>query len=280
MHWRVSRRLWNQHRELGVAGSMVDFGDRVPEEAIFAGGKHGDEMHNFYSHDYHRTYSTVFREKRGDDFILIGRAAAPGTQKWVAQFGGDHSANFEGLQSVLTGALNLCSCGFSTWGSDLGGFLGWPEPAVYMRWTQFACFSPLMRCHGRTPREPWNYGDDAITNYKYFAWVRENLLDYIYDAAIHANRTGIPMMRPMALAYPNEPSLAGVQDEYMFGDDLLVAPVLTENNFKTIRLPSGKWTSLWTGEVINGPTNFIGLVPLNIIPVYIGQGAVLPVELK
>ncbi len=276
----LSRRWWKQRLELGVAGSMVDFGDRVPEEAIFTDGKRGDEMHNFYSYDYQKTYSTVFREKHGDDFILIGRAAAPGTQKWVAQFAGDHSANFEGLQGVLTGALNLSSCGFSTWGSDLGGFLGWPEPAVYMRWTQFACFSPLMRCHGRTPREPWNYRNEALANYKYFAWVRENLLDYIYDAAVYASQHGIPVMRPMAVAYPDKPSLADVQDEYMFGEDLLVAPVVTENNSRKISFPAGKWTSLWTGEAINGPTNFIIFVPLSRIPVYVRQGAVLPVELS
>jgi alpha-D-xyloside xylohydrolase len=149
-----------------------------------------------------------------------------------------------------------------------------------MRWTQFACFSPLMRCHGRTPREPWNYGNEALANYKYFAWVRENLLDYIYDAAVYASQYGIPVMRPMAVAYPDKPSLADVQDEYMFGEDLLVAPVITENNSRKISFPAGKWTSLWTGEAINGPTNLISFVPLSRIPVYVRQGAVLPVELS
>jgi alpha-glucosidase (family GH31 glycosyl hydrolase) len=274
------RRWWRNRLNVGVAGSMVDFGDRVPEEATFYDGRLGNEMHDCYAYDYHRTCNEVFREKRGDDFILFGRSAAPGDQEWVAQFAGDHPSNFAGLQSVLTGALNLCACGFSTWGSDLGGFLGWPEPAVYMRWTEFGCFSPLMRCHGRTPREPWDYGDAAVANYKFYAWVRENLLDYIYNSAAEAHETGIPMMRSMAMAYPDDFPSGTNGGEYMFGRDLLVAPVVTENNNKTITLPSGAWTDLWTGRTLRGPGTFTTNVPLDVIPVYLKPGAIVPVCLN
>lgn len=276
----LSRRWWQRRLDLGVAGSMVDFGDRVPEEAIFHDGRRGDEMHNFYAYDYQRTYSEVFREKRGDDFILFGRAAAPGTQKFAAQFAGDHPANFAGLKSVLTGALNLSACGFSTWGSDLGGFLGWPEPAVYMRWTEFACFCPLMRSHGRTPREPWYFGPDAVKTYTRYARIREKLVDYIYDSARRAHKTGMPLMRSMAVAFPGEPSLADVDDQYMFGPDLLVAPVVTEDNWRTIRFPSGKWTSLWDGSTIAGPATVKIEVPLDSIPVYVRPGASSPSKFR
>jgi alpha-glucosidase (family GH31 glycosyl hydrolase) len=276
----LARRWWKHRLDIGVAGSMVDFGDRVPEEAVFYDGKHGDEMHDFYAYDYQKTYSEVFREKRGDDYILFARAAAPGTQKFICQFGGDHPANFAGLRSLLTGALNLSACGFSTWGSDLGGFLGWPEPGTYMRWTQFACFSPLMRCHGRTPREPWNFGAAAITNYRQYAWVRENLLDYIYDSARQSHETGIPMMRSMAVAFPDELSLAAVEDQYMFGQDLLVAPMVSDGNWRTIHFPRGAWTSLWGGAAINGPASVDTFVPSDVIPVYLRAGAVVPVELN
>lgn len=276
----LSRRWWRYRLSLGVAGSMVDFGDRVPEEAVFYDGKRGAEMHNFYAYDYHRTYSETFREKRGEDYILFARAAAPGTQKWIAQFAGDHPANFAGLRGVLTGALNLSACGFSIWGSDLGGFLGWPEPAVYMRWTQFGCFSPLMRCHGRTPREPWYYGTNAVINYKFYTWVRENLLDYIYDSALGSGATGMPMMRSLAVAYPGDAPAAAVSDEYLFGNDLLVAPVLTDDDLRTITFPPGRWTSLWTGETVAGPAVVTTNVPLSAIPVYLKTGAVVPVQLN
>jgi alpha-glucosidase (family GH31 glycosyl hydrolase) len=276
----LCRRWWNRRLTLGVAGSMVDFGDRVPEQAAFYDGRSGAEMHNFYAYDYHRTYSQVFHERRDQDYILFGRAAAPGTQKWVAQFSGDHPSNFGGLQAVLTGALSLCACGFSTWGSDMGGFLGWPEPEVYIRWTQFACFSPLMRSHGRTPREPWNYGEAAIANYKRYAWLRENLLGYVYGAAIQANQTGIPIMRSMAVAYPRDPSLAALGDQYMFGRDLLVAPILSEGGCRPVCLPPGAWTSLWTGKTELGLATIRTCAALDTIPVYLRQGALVPVNLN
>ncbi len=276
----LCRRWWKSRLDMGLAGSMVDFGDRVPEEAIFYDGRKGDEMHNCYAYDYQKTYHEVFRERRGDDFILFGRAAAPGTQQWAAQFAGDHPANFSGLQAVLTGALNLSACGFSFWGSDLGGFLGWPEPAVYIRWTQFACFSPLMRSHGRTPREPWEYGDAALANYKRYAWVRENLLDYIYNAAIISHKTGLPLMRSMAVAYPHEPSLAGAGDQYLFGDEMLVAPIITEIDSRTISFPAGRWTSLWDGRTITGPDKIQVPASRDEIPVYLKEGAIVPVRLN
>ncbi len=259
---------------------MVDFGDRVPEEALFFNQQRGEELHNFYAYDYHRTYQEVFREKRGEDFILFGRAAAPGTQRWVAgRQWGDHPANFRGLQDVLRGALNLSACGFSTWGSDLGGFLGWPEPEVYMRWTQFACFSPLMRAHGRTPREPWEYGESAVSNYKRYAWLRENLLDYIYQSAMTAHQTGVPLMRSMAVAFPREHALAGIDDQYLFGPGLLVAPVVSEGTERTIVFPPGKWTSLWDGTVTAGLSRRKVQVPLDQIPVFLRSGVVVPVQL-
>jgi len=276
----VSKRWWKLRLDLGVAGSMVDFGDRVPEDALFYDGRKGEEMHNFYSYDYQRTYSEVFRDRRGDDFILFGRAAAPGTQKFAGQFAGDVRANFVGLSGGMKGGLNLSACGFSTWGSDLGGFRGWAEPEVYIRWTQFACFSPLMRCHGRTPREPWNYSEKAVSNYKHYTWVRENLLNYIYNAAKIAHTTGIPMMRSMPIAFPGQEALAGIDDQYMFGKDLLIAPVVSDSYTRTISFPAGKWTDLWSGKVLSGSTTIEYNAPIETIPVFIKEGAAIPVRLN
>ena len=276
----LCRRALKHDLDLGVAGSMADYGDMVPDGAVFYDGKHGDEMHNFYYYDYQRTVSDVFREKRGDDFILYGRGATPGTQKWVGQFAGDHPSNFYGLKAVLTGALNLCACGFSNWGSDIGGYFGLPEPAVYMRWVQFGCFSPLMRPHGKAPRDPWYYGEAAVASYKFDAWVRENLLNYIYNAAVVAHESGIPIMRSMAVAFPHELQMTSVRDQYMFGPDLLVAPVITEDNLRTIAFPSGVWTSLWDGKTVSGPANIKIRVPLDEIPVYLKPGAVVLVQLS
>jgi alpha-glucosidase (family GH31 glycosyl hydrolase) len=276
----LCRRALREALDLGEAGSMVDYGDLVPDDAVFYDGQGGAEMHNFYYYDYQRTVSEVFREKRGDDFILYGRGAAPGTQRWVGQFAGDHPANFNGLKHVLTGALNLCACGYSNWGSDLGGYFGFPQPAVYMRWFQFGCFSPLMRPHGTAPRDPWFFGEAAVTNYKFLAWTRENILNYTYNAAAIAHETGISIMRSMPVSFPNEAETAAVPDQYMFGPDLLVAPVLNEDTFRTVVFPSGVWTSLWDGKTVSGPTAVKVSAPLDFIPVYLRPGAVVPVQLN
>ncbi len=276
----LCRRALREALDLGEAGSMVDFGDMVPDDATFYDGQHGAEMHNFYYYDYHRTISQVFQEKRGNDFVLYGRGAAPGTQRWVGQFAGDHPANFIGLKHVLTGALNLCTCGYSNWGSDLGGYFGYPQPAVYMRWFQFGCFSPWMRPHGTAPREPWYFSDAAVTNYKFLAWTRENILNYTYNAAVIAHDTGTPIMRSMPLAFPGEKDVACTPEQYMFGPELLVAPVVTEDTFKVITFPSGIWTSLWDGTTVKGPITLKVDAPLDTIPVYLAPGAVMPVRLS
>lgn len=276
----LCRRALRQALDLGEAGSMVDYGDLVPDDAQFYDGRRGAEMHNFYYYDYQRTVSEIFSEKRGDDFILYARGAAPGTQRWVGQFAGDHPANFNGLRHVLTGALNLCACGYSNWGSDLGGYFGFPQPSVYMRWFQFGCFSPLMRPHGTAPRDPWYFGDAAVANYKFLAWTRENLVNYTWNAAAIAHESGLSIMRSMPVAFPGEPRMAGVGDQYMFGPGLLVAPVLDEETSRTVVFPSGAWTSLWDGKTIRGPAGVKVDAPLDTIPVYLRPGAVVPVELS
>jgi alpha-glucosidase (family GH31 glycosyl hydrolase) len=236
-------------------------------------------MHNFYCYDYHRVVSEVFREHRGNNFILYARGAAPGTQRWLGQFAGDHPSTFEGLRHVLTGALNLCACGYSTWGSDIGGYFGFPQPAVYMRWVQFGCFSPLMRPHGVAPREPWHFGEAATRNYKVLAWTRENLLDYIHNAAVLAQQAGLPIMRSMPVAFPSQPQLAALSDQYMFGPDLLIAPVVEEGVARNVTFPPGGWTNIWDGNTFAGPVVRNIVAPLDTIPVYMRPGAAFPVRL-
>jgi alpha-glucosidase (family GH31 glycosyl hydrolase) len=152
---------------------------------------------------------------------------------------------------------------------DVGGYDGKPDEEVYVRWVEYGTFSPLMRFHGNQPREPWYYSDFAVGTYKKYAWLRENLVPYLYGSAQDTHAQGIPLMRPL-------PSVA--TDEYMFGDDLLVAPVHTPGEHRTINLPNGQWTSLWTGLLVaDGKRNIS--VPLDEIPVYLRAGALIPVDI-
>jgi alpha-glucosidase (family GH31 glycosyl hydrolase) len=272
------RAYWQRYFDLGIAGTMVDFGDLVPEDALFYDGRRGDEMHNFYAYDYHRLYRQVFAERRGDDQVLFSRSAAPGSQRWLGQFAGDHQPNFVGLTAALRGGLNLSACGFSTWGCDIGGYLGWPDPETYIRWVEWGCFSPIMRCHGTEPREPWEYGEEAVRVYAFYARLRMNLLPYLTAAALAAHTTGVPMMRLPQLL-DDDPLLADCDDAYLLGRDLLVAPVHAAARERTVRFPRGRWTDFWTGEIIDGSTERVVDAPLDRIPVYLRAGAVVPVQL-
>lgn len=272
-------RFWEPRFELGVSGTMVDFGDMVPEDAVFYNGKRGSEMHNFYAHSYHQVYARVFKEKRGQDYVQIGRSACAGDQKSICYFAGDHQANFLGMRASLRGGLNAAACGLSTWGVDAGGYAGWPDPEVYIRWTEWATFCPLMRFHGTTPREPWEYGDEAVHIYKKCAWLRENLLPYIEHSAQEAHEAGCSIMRPMPLAFPHCSNLANCDDQYLFGPDLLIAPVLNRGESRKVVLPPGTWVDFWTATSWCGSQTIEVPTPIDRIGVFLRAGACIPVEL-
>jgi alpha-glucosidase (family GH31 glycosyl hydrolase) len=263
------RAYWKRRLDLGVAGTMVDFADLVPRDALFSDGTSGEEMHNAYVRAYDHTIHQVFGEWRDTDFILFARGAAPGTQVDAGQMAGDHASNFRGLDESLNGGLSLSVSGFSNWGSDVGGYWGKPDEEVYLRWIEFGAFSPLMRFHGTEPREPWYYSDAAVTVYRKYAWLRENLLPYVYGTAQDAHTVGVAIMRPL---------ISVAKDEYMFGDDLLVAPVHTPGDRRPIAFPRGDWTDFWTGEPVTAE-KLDAAVPLDEIPVFLRSGAIVPVEL-
>lgn len=263
------RAFWRSRQDLGVAGSMADFSDLVPRDAVFHDGSTGEQMHNWYVHFYDHAVHQVFEERRGDDFILFARAAAPGTQVDAGQMCGDHASDFRGLDESLAGGLSLSSSGFSNWGSDAGGYFGKGDEEVYLRWVEFGAFSPLMRFHGTEPREPWFYSDAAVSTYRKYAWVRENLLPYIYGSAQKAHTLGTPLMRIL-------PRYAS--DEYMFGDDLLVAPVHAPGQQRSLVLPPGRWIDFWTGAPVESGAS-MRTVSIDDIPVFLRAGALIPVEL-
>ncbi len=273
------RRFWQPRLDLGLAGSMVDFGDMVPEDAVFHNGKGGTEMHNFYAYFYHQTFAQVFQEKRKNDYVQFARSGCAGDQRSICYFAGDHQANFFGMRAALRGGLNAAACGLSTWGADAGGYAGWPDPEVYIRWTQWATFCPLMRYHGTTPREPWEYGNDAVSIYRRYAWLRENLLPYIVRCAQEAHEHGIPLMRPMPLAFPGSSTLANCDDQYLFGPDLLIAPVLAPGESRGVVLPPGTWTDFWTAASYEGGKSIQIATPIDRIGVFLRAGACIPLEL-
>lgn len=138
-----------------------------------------------------------------------------------------------------------------------------------------------MRFHGTEPREPWEYDAFTVKVYRYYTWLRENLRPYIVSVAAEAHKLGIPMMRPLAMMYPEDQEATKVWDEYLFGEDLLVAPVSDETEEREIYFPEGRWISLWNlNDEISGPVQRSVEVPIDKIPVYIREGSFLPLRLN
>ncbi len=271
---------WKTRLDMGLSGMMVDFGDLVPDGATFFDGVKGVERHNSYSYEYHKTMNKVFKNKLKNDFVLFGRAASPGTQSFVCHFAGDHLTNFTGMKAALIGALNLAVCGFPFWGSDIGGYSGMPDEEVYIRWLQFGAFSPLMRIHGTYPREPWNYSETTVAIYRKYAWLRENMLDYLYACAEHSHRTGDPMMKPLLFAFPHSHYLDGCDDEYLLGDDLLVAPLCSQAKERLVLFPPGVWIHLWSGKQFTGEKAIMVEAPLDQIPLFLRAGCRMPIQVN
>ncbi len=271
---------YDKYISQGLSGAMVDYGEYIDEGLSQYNGMKGDEMHNFYPNVYTKSIREVFTSNKTNDFVLFARAACAGSQRFGGLFGGDQSATFDGLRQVVYGGLNVAASGFSNWGSDIGSLSGTPSNQLYMRWLQFGAFSPFMRIHGYH-RDPWNFGDLGLQTFKEYFWLRENLLDYIYSANLKANKTGVPIMQSMAVAFPEESTLADCRDQYMFGDSLLVCPIIDENTtFRSVTLPKGSWTDFWSGKTYKGGQSIGVTASLNRIPLFIRGGAVIKTDVS
>lgn len=274
---------WKDRFDAGICGTMVDFGDKIPDEAVFSDGRNGKEMHNGYALDYARGYRKLFESAYGDDHVLFQRAGTPGCQAYACQFGGDQPTTFPGMQQSLSGMISVSASGLPFWGVDACGYDGFSggDAETYIRWTQWAAFCPLMRYHGTFPKEPWEYSEQVTELYKFYTWLRENLLPYAYSTAVQAHHRGIPMVRPLPMMFPEDAFVAQVTDAYMYGDHLLVAPICTDSNRKQVIFPAGRYVNFFDNtEVVNGDTAQTRTYPITEIPVYVAAGALFPVELN
>jgi alpha-D-xyloside xylohydrolase len=180
------------------------------------------------------------------------------------------------MASTLRGGLSIAMCGHPFWSHDIGGFHGQPTPDLYVRWAQLGLLSPLSRLHGMTTRMPWDYGDDALRIFTEFVRLRYRLLPYIFSEAVRAAETSLPLLRPMVLQYPHDPNTHLLDSQYMFGPDLLVAPILNPEGRRSVYLPEGDWYDFWTREVRRGPSVQQVEMPLDRIPLYARANALIP----
>lgn len=277
------KELYREKVQQGLHGLMIDMGEYIGEDTAFSNGKTGDEMHNLYSYYYAKRMNEGMTELIGNDFVLFERSGCAGSWQYSASFGGDQAAKWYGLRQQLNALLTASASGFSVWGGDIGGLHGRPTDELYMRWVQFAAFSPLMREHGNTADDgmPWTYGEQAAENFKSYYNLRESLLGHIYSSALQSGRTGVPMVLTMAMAYPQDAQLSQMEDQYLFCGNLLVAPVLEEGvTAREVVLPEGYWYDLWSGKRVSGAAAVTADAPADTIPVYLKSGSVTPLQLS
>lgn len=262
----------------GVDCFKTDFGERIPTEVVWADGSDPERMHNLYTDLYNRAVHDVLVEARGaDDAVLFARSATAGGQSMPVHWGGDSTSTYASMAETLRGGLSLALSGFAFWSHDIGGFEGTPDAGVFKRWTAFGLLGSHSRFHGSSSyRVPWAFDEEAVDVTRRFTHLKMQLMPYLYQQGIIASRTGLPVMRPMQLEFPDDPAVGYLDRQYMLGTDLLVAPVFSEDGSVEFYLPDGEWTSLLSGETVSGGGWRREIHSFDSLPLYVRPGTALP----
>ena len=264
--------------DMGVDCFKTDFGERIPTDAVYHDGSDPVLMHNYYTHLYNQTVFALLRESRGEnEACLFARSATVGGQQFPVHWGGDSSSNYPSMAESLRAGLSLCLCGFAFWSHDMSGFEETASPDVYKRWVAFGLLSTHSRLHGASSyRVPWLFGEEAVDVLRFFARLKCRLMPYLYAAAVHAHETGVPVMRAMVMAFPDDPACEELDRQYMLGDSLLVAPIFREDGVCDYYLPHGQWTHLLSGARVTGGAWRREQYDYMSLPLFVREGTLLP----
>ena len=252
-------------------------------DARFADGADPAVMRTRYSVLYNQALQSLIDGDLHGDGVLFSRSGSVGNHNLPFLWAGDNESNFDaenGLPGVVLAGLNAGLSGIPLWTSDLGGYeKGARTPGdsvLFVRWTEFSAFSPVMEVHSDINLGPWDYGPRALEIFREYSRLHMSLFPYRYAAAQESARTGMPLMRALVLSYPLDAAARRAPDEYEFGPDLLVAPVLTPGTQRAVHLPEGAWVDYWTGARIAGPADLVVDAPLDRLPLFVKAGTILP----
>lgn len=236
--------------DMGVDCFKADFGERIPmDDAVYFDGSDPKREHNFYTYQYNKAVFDVIAKERGiDQAVVFARSATVGSQQLPVHWGGDCLSTFKSMSDTLHGGLSFLSSGFGFWSHDIGGFEDGPDTPtadLYKRWTQFGLLSSHSRYHGSDVyRVPWNFDDEAVENTRKYVDLKLSLMPYLYTQAAHSAAFGNPLMRPMWFEFGADYNTHTIANQYMFGSQILVAPVFNPEGNVHFYLPAGKWTSI------------------------------------
>jgi alpha-D-xyloside xylohydrolase len=239
--------------EMGVSAIKADFGEGAPLTGIYHSGRSGWYEHNLYPLRYQQAVTQVTREVRGaNEGIIWARSAWAGSQRYPVHWGGDAENTDQAMAAELRAGLSLGLSGFTFWSHDVGGFLNRAPRDLYRRWLAFGVLTSHTRSHGAPPREPWTYDSAFVDDFRRAVELKYALMPYVWAQAKESAARGWPMLRALFFEYPDDPTSWLVDDEYLFGSDLLVAPVFSEVTRRRVYLPPGSWIDYQSGKAYGG----------------------------
>ena len=261
---------------IGVSAIKVDFGEAAPLNGIYASGKSGWYEHNLYPVRYDMAVSEITKKLHNEN-IMWARAAWAGSQRYPLHWGGDAATTNTGMLGTLRAGLSFGLSGFSFWSHDMGGFVKSTPEDLYCRWLPFGFLTSHTRAHGAPPTEPWLYDSKRVQDvFRKSAEMKYRLMPYVYAQAKECTEKGLPMLRALFVEFPDDPGAWKVDDEYLFGSQILVAPLLESGiTGRTVYLPEGKWIDYQTEKVYEGGWHKIEAGSLPII-MLVRDGSVLP----
>ena len=261
---------------IGVSAIKVDVGEAAPLNGIYASGKSGWYEHNLYPVRYDMAVSEITKKLHNEN-IMWACAAWAGSQRYPLHWGGDAATTNTGLLGTLRAGLSFGLSGFSFWSHDMGGFVKATPEDLYCRWIPFGFLTSHTRAHGAPPTEPWLYDSKRVQDvFRKSAEMKYRLMPYVYAQAKECTEKGLPMLRALFVEFPDDPGAWKVDDEYLFGSQILVAPLLESGmTGRTVYLPEGKWIDYQTEKVYEGGWHRIEAGSLPII-MLVRDGSVLP----
>jgi alpha-D-xyloside xylohydrolase len=261
--------------DLGVGVIKADFGEGAPLTGLYASGRTGWFEHNLYPVRYNKVAWEITKRTTGGG-IIWARSAWAGSQRYPVHWGGDAENTNSAMAATLRGGLSLGLSGFTYWSHDIGGFVNRAPRDLYRRWTPFGALSSHTRTHGAPPREPWEYDSAFVVDFRRAIELKYALMPYIYAQAKASSEKGHPMMRTLFFEYPEDRTSWLVDDEYLFGSDLLVAPLFDDTDSRRVYVPPGMWIDYQTGRTYSGAAWHdirSGQIPIILL---VRSGAVIP----
>jgi len=267
-----------------VSAIKLDRGEEFVPSAptdIYHDGRSGREVHNAFPILQARVHHDALQAVRGDDAVVMARAGYSGSQQWAVSWGGDDRGTELGLRSAIVRMQRSGFIGFPTWGSDTGGYYPFNDREVFARWLQFSALTPIMEIGGIGSHQPWDmpteprFDTELIDIYTRYVKLHHDLLPYTARQADRASSEGMPIARAMVFDFPDDSRFADSWEQFMYGPDLLVAPVWRSGaREKRVLIPEGTWNDYWNqSRSWTGPAEITVDAPLDVLPLFIRSGA-------